>query len=93
MQQCPSIGKGPTCLTSEGCCVVCRGARLQHASCPVLLPQIAAGALPLPAGRAPALPALGISSAGVQLRTARSMESLPNQAFCYLAEVTASWGR
>lgn len=53
----------------------------------------AAGALPLPAGRAPALPAPGASSAGVQLRTVRSLESLPNQAFCYLAQVTAIEGK
>lgn len=50
-------------------------------------------ALPLPAGRAPVLPAPRASSARVQLRTARSLESLPNQAFCYLAQVTESRGR
>lgn len=38
----------------------------------------------------PALPAMGMSSARVQLRTAKI---LPNQAFCYLAQVIVSWGR
>lgn len=66
------------------------GARLQHAPCRVLLAQRSVGALPLCESRAPALPAPGIGSARVQPRTAGSLESLPNQAFCYLAQVTAS---
>lgn len=70
-----------------------QSAHSQHTPCPVLTPRRAAGALPLPAGRAPALPVPGASSAGVQLRTAGSLESLPNQAFCYLAQATASRGR
>lgn len=65
-----------------------------HSTVPALFPPgRAAGALPLPAGRAPALPALGASSARVQLRIAGSLESLPNQAFCSLAQVAASRGR
>lgn len=61
MQRWASIGKGPA--WPQRAAAVCY-AHLQNTPCPVLLPDRAAGAFSLQAGRAPVLPAPGFSSAG-----------------------------